>query len=83
MVYNLGSGHEVSVAEVVTAVRRITGRPVPANHLPPKPQPQVLMADSTRARADLGWWPQHSSLEEIIHDGWSALSRSLPTISAR
>lgn len=71
--WNVGSGRPVTVADVVEAVRRITGRPVPTEHQPPKPEPRVLMADNRRIRAELGWQPAHSELEEIVRDGWAAV----------
>lgn len=76
-VWNVGSGRGVTVAEVVEVVRRVTGRPVPVEHQPPKPEPRVLMADNSRIRAELGWEPTHSDLEEIIRDGWNACQSPL------
>lgn len=72
-VFNVGSGRGVTVAEVVETVRRVTGRPVPVEHQPPKPEPQVLMADNARIREELGWQPERSDLEQIVRDGWNAL----------
>ena len=72
MIYNVGSGNPVSVADVIDAVRRITGQPVPTEHRPPAPEAHILMADSTRIRADLGWATTHSTLDQIISDGWQA-----------
>lgn len=74
-VWNVGSGRGVTVADVVETVHRVTGRPVPVEHQPPKPEPQVLMADNSRIRAELGWEPRHSDLEEIVRDGWTARRR--------
>jgi UDP-glucose 4-epimerase len=71
-VFNVGSGHGVTVADVVDAVRRVTGRPVPIEHLPPQPEPHVLMADNGRIRAELGWQPHRSDLDTIVRDGWDA-----------
>ena len=62
----------MTVSDVVDTVRRITGRPVPVEHQPPKPEPPVLMADTTRIRTELGWKPQHSDLDEMISDAWTA-----------
>jgi UDP-glucose 4-epimerase len=73
-VLNVGSGQGVSLAEVVAAAHQITGREIPSEHLPPKPEAQVLMADSTRIRTELGWSPAHSSLEEILRDGWRVIA---------
>lgn len=74
-VWNVGSGRAVTVTDVVEAVRRLTGRPVPTEHQPAKPEPAVLMADNSLIRAELGWQPAHSDLEEIVRDGWAASTR--------
>jgi UDP-glucose 4-epimerase len=72
-IYNVGSGQGVSLADLVEAARRITGRPIPAEHGPAQPEARVLMADSRRIRHELGWRPKHSSLEQILADGWAAV----------
>jgi UDP-glucose 4-epimerase len=71
--YNVGSGVESTMLDVVTAVEAATGQPIPVQHNPPKPEPAVLVADSTRIRQDLCWQPHHSTIEEIVHDAWSAV----------
>jgi UDP-glucose 4-epimerase len=71
--YNLGSGVKSTMLDVVQVVEATTGRSVPVRHLPPKPEPTVLMADSTRIRAELGWRPRHSELEEIVRDAWGTV----------
>lgn len=73
-VLNVGSGQGIALAEIVDTARRITGRPIPADHQPPKPEAQILMADSTRIRTELGWRPHRSSLDQILRDGWAAVS---------
>ena len=75
-IYNVGSGLGVTLAELVTAARRITGRPIPAEHGPAQPEARILMADSRRIRLELGWEPEHSSLEQILTDGWAAVLAS-------
>jgi UDP-glucose 4-epimerase len=65
-----------SVLEVVEAVRRITGRPVPVEHLPGHPgEPAALIADTARIRAELGWLPGSSTLETMLTDAWAAAPR--------
>lgn len=70
-VYNVGSGTGVSVSQVVDAVRRCTGRAVPVEWRPAAAESQVLMADSGRIRAELGWTPRRSELDRLIADGWA------------
>jgi UDP-glucose 4-epimerase len=72
-ILNAGSGTGTSVNEVIAAVEEVTGRPVPIERRPAQDEPHVLMADSTRIRAELSWRPQRSSIREIVEDGWRAL----------
>jgi len=72
--YNIGSGIEATMLDVVHIVESITGRQLPVEHLPPKPEPAVLVADSDRIRRDLDWRPRRSSLEQIIRDAWAAVA---------
>jgi UDP-glucose 4-epimerase len=74
-VFNVGSGQGVTLTDVVETARTITGRPIPVEHRPAQAEPRVLMADSGRIRRELGWRPVHSSLRQILGDGWSALTR--------
>lgn len=70
-VINLGSGHGYSVREVLEAVRRVTGEPVPAVEHPRRAgDPPVLVASNSRAAAELGWSPERG-LDEIVADAWA------------
>jgi UDP-glucose-4-epimerase GalE len=65
--YNLGNGRPVSVREVVAAVARVTGRPVPAGVAPRRPgDPAVLFASSDRIKRALGWTPAYEALDVIV-----------------
>jgi UDP-glucose 4-epimerase len=72
--YNVGSGRASTVGEVISTVESVTGRPVPRRHTPAAPEPHTMLADSTLIRAELGWQPHRSSLDEIITDAWTALT---------
>lgn len=74
--YNVGSGAGAAVHEVVTAVERATGRPVPTRRRPARPEAPVLLCDAAAIRADLGWRPVRSALPEIIAGSWDALTRA-------
>lgn len=70
-VHNLGSGGGYSVREVLSAVRRVTGHPVPAVDGPRRAgDPAVLVADNDRAREELGWRPSRG-LDTIVADAWA------------
>jgi UDP-glucose 4-epimerase len=70
--YNIGSGVGTSVMEIVDAVERVTGRPVPVVHRPAVTEPAALVCDPARALAELGWKPRRSDLDDIVHDAWAA-----------
>jgi len=66
---NLGAGRGVTVREVLAAVERAVGRPVPHRVAPRRPgDVAALVADVTRARDVLGWQPRRSSIDEIVVD---------------
>jgi UDP-glucose 4-epimerase len=72
LVCNLGSGRGFSVREVLAAVERVVGRPVPFTAGPRRAgDPPVLVAAIDRAREVLGWTPGHSTLEEMIGSAWA------------
>jgi UDP-glucose 4-epimerase len=68
--YNIGSGVGTSMAAIVEAAERVTGRRVPVRHNQPKPEPAHLIADIARARTELGWEPRLSTVERILTDAW-------------
>ena len=71
LVYNLGNGRGFSVREVIDAVRRVTGRPVPAREADRRPgDPAVLVASSARIKRDLNWSAQVPELEDIVQSAW-------------
>ncbi len=71
LVYNLGNGAGYSVREVIDVVSRVTGRTIEAVEAPRRAgDPAVLVASSARIREELGWLPQHSSLDAIIESAW-------------
>jgi UDP-arabinose 4-epimerase len=69
---NLGTGHGISVRELVDAAREITGRPIQAQVKPRRPgDPPVLVADAAKARTVLEWEPHHSDLKTILTTAWN------------
>jgi UDP-glucose 4-epimerase len=73
---NLGTRAGASVREVLAAVERVTGKPVPAVYADRRPgDPAILIADATRASEMLGWSPRRSSLDEMIASAWAWRTR--------
>jgi len=71
-IYNLGNSTGYSVRQVIDVAREVTGHPIPAIVSERRAgDPAILIADSSRIRADLGWQPQYESLEEIIQTAWT------------
>ncbi|AEH08721.1 MULTISPECIES: NAD-dependent epimerase/dehydratase family protein [Protofrankia] len=83
-IFNVGTGLGVSVIDVLDAVERVTGRAVQRVHRPPAAEPPVLVADSRRIRAELGWQGSRSTIDRIVADAWdAATSRASTTATSR
>ena len=66
---NVGTGHGASVLDVVQAVGKAVGRPVPHSIGPRRAgDPPSLVADPSRARELLSWAATRSSLDQIVTD---------------
>ena len=64
-----GTGQGCSVMQVLAAVGKAAGAPVPYTVGPRRAgDPPSLVASPDRAKALLGWTPSHSSLDEIAAD---------------
>ncbi len=69
--FNLGQGQGYSVREVIGKVREITARPLHAQTAARRPgDAPILIASNEKARRELDWTPQYSSLENIIATAW-------------
>jgi UDP-glucose 4-epimerase len=73
--YNVGSGTGTTVRDIISMTEKITQRPVPVSWGPAQPEPRILLADSSRIVADLGWNPRRSDLATIVSDAWQASLR--------
>lgn len=66
-VFNLGTGTGTSVLEIVHAVERVTGKPVPREIGPRRPgDPPALIASAEKAARVLGWKPVQSDVDSVI-----------------
>ncbi len=63
---NLGKGDGVTVRELIAAVERVVGKPVPTVEAPPRPGDAVgAFANADKAAELLGWQTEHT-LDEAI-----------------
>ena len=70
--YNLGNGSGFSVAQVLEAVRRVSGLKVPVIEAARRAgDPARLVADCRRARSELGWRPRYAELDAIVAHAWA------------
>ena len=74
---NLGTGQGYSIREVIAAVERVCGRPVPFIEAPRRPgDPAALVAAPGHAEAVIGWIPRYSDLATIVETAWRWHARS-------
>ena len=72
LVANVGTGQGHSVAEVIRAVERAAGRPVPTAAAPRRAgDPPALVSDASRLKAVLGWTPRHAALDAMVRHAWA------------
>jgi UDP-glucose 4-epimerase len=69
-VYNVGSGRETSVVELLELCQRIAGTNLEPEFAPPRPgELQRSVLDPSRAVDELGWRPERN-LEDGLHETW-------------
>ena len=69
---NIGTGKGASVLDILDAIERVTGKPVPYDVGPRRDGDLTrLYADASKAKAILGFTPRHSDLENIIATAWA------------
>ncbi|MEM9532101.1 MAG: UDP-glucose 4-epimerase GalE [Pseudomonadota bacterium] len=72
--FNLGLGRGFSVREVISAVERVTGKPVNTQDGPNRPgDAPNLVADPARAQNRLAWEPEYDDLDPIVESAWRFL----------
>lgn len=70
--FNLGNGNGFSVQEVIDTARQVCARPIHVVDMARRGgDPARLVADSSRARQELGWQPQYGDLKTIIEHAWA------------
>ena len=75
--FNLGTGRGASVRQVLKAVAKASGQPVPHSIGQRRAgDPAELVSDPARATQFLSWTPKFSSLETIVATAWAWHSRN-------
>ena len=74
--YNLGTETGVSVLEIISAARRVTGADMVYHMAGRRPgDPPRLVGAAAKAKAELGWVPKIVHLEDIIASAWKSFPR--------
>lgn len=69
---NLGTGNGFTVKQVLDAVERAVGKPVPVEISPRRPGDAIaLFADTSKSKSVLGWEPKHSDMDTIVSSAWN------------
>ncbi|MEL3905760.1 MAG: UDP-glucose 4-epimerase GalE [Treponema sp.] len=69
---NLGSETGITVTEMLTAARSITGKEIPARYVERRPgDPAELYATAQHARETIGWNPKYSDVQTLIESTWN------------
>ena len=77
---NLGTGHGVTVLELLATIEKVTGQRVPAASAPRREgDSPALLADNSLARSELGWTPARD-IASIVADAWTWHSEVEPAI---
>ncbi len=75
--FNLGNGQGFSVAEVIRASEKITGRKIATEVCSRRPgDPPTLISDSHKARTLLNWHPRFADLEQQLSHAWNWLMKT-------
>ena len=70
-VYNLGNGKGFSVREVITAIKKVTGRKFTIVETDRRAgDPAILVALSDKIKSELGWQPQYPEIAKIVESAW-------------
>ena len=81
-VYNIGGGSRISILDVLALIERLTGRRLDVRHeAAQKGDMRDTFADTTRARADLGFAPAHT-LEDGLAAEYEWLAKRQHTASS-
>ena len=70
--FKLGTGHGASVRQMLDAIERVAGKPVPHSIGPRRMgDPAELVSDPAKGNRELGWAPAMSDLDTIVATAWA------------
>jgi UDP-glucose 4-epimerase len=73
-IFNIGTSHGSSVAEVVNCASEAIGKIIPMEVGPRRPgDAPTTVADNTKLLNDLGYKLKHSSLENMLVTSWEVM----------
>ncbi|ERP38753.1 UDP-glucose 4-epimerase GalE [Chitinivibrio alkaliphilus] len=73
---NLGSEEGITVQEMLHSARQVTGQPIPADVVSPRPgDPSVVLASAEQAQKLLGWTAKYSDVDTLIKTTWQAYQK--------
>jgi UDP-glucose 4-epimerase len=68
-IFNCGYGHGYSVKDVIKAIEKVNGKPLPVIEQDRRPgDPPSLVANSNKLKTIIGWNPIYDDLEKIAQD---------------
>lgn len=71
-IFNLGNGIGFTVNEVIEAAKEVVGKEIKVVMADRRAgDPAKLIASSDKAKAVLGWKPEHAALKHIIETAWN------------
>ena len=78
---NCGYGHGYSVREIISAVEKAHGHPLPTEEAPRRAgDPPILIAGCDRIKSTLGWTPRFDDIDQIVESSlnWEKYLASNP-----
>ena len=69
--FNLGTSNGTSVIEIISTVKRVTGRDFKVEYVERRAgDPAILIGSNKKAREVLGWIPRYSNVDYLIETAW-------------
>ncbi len=76
-IFNCGYGQGSSVREVITTIKKISGKDFLVTEAPRRPgDAEMLVANSSKLRQNLSWTPKYDNLEDICRSAYLFESKS-------